>query len=244
MASPPSLTQSAAQAAVRAFLLSILPTGVDVIEAQDNRVPEPEASDFVVMSVLGRSRLGTGYNAWADVAFHGSTSGNVLTVSSMVTGTILLGSTLFTTTTAWAPAIVKQLTGTTGGAGTYQLSSTGAVAASLMACGNIIITQPTQIDLQLDVHAEDAPGQSLSAVSRAADMTQTIMTAFNTSYSGDAMTAVTPLYAGDPKQLGFTNSEQQVENRWTIDVSVQANIAIDQPMQFFTAVLVTIVVVK
>jgi hypothetical protein len=113
-----------------------------------------------------------------------------------------------------------------------------------MACGNIVITQPTQIDLQLDLHAEDYPGQPVSAVSRAADMAQTVVTAFNTAYGTDTMSTVTPLYAGDPKQLGFVNQEEQIENRWTVDIAVQANIAINQPMQFFTSAFVTIVVVK
>lgn len=46
-------------AALRAFLLSVLPAGVEVIRAQDNRVPQPLAADFVVMTIIARGRLAT-----------------------------------------------------------------------------------------------------------------------------------------------------------------------------------------
>jgi hypothetical protein len=46
-------------AALRAFLLSVLPLGVEVIRAQDNQVPQPLAADFVVMTIIGRARLAT-----------------------------------------------------------------------------------------------------------------------------------------------------------------------------------------
>jgi len=37
----------------------MLPTGTDIIRAQDNRVPEPTAADFVVMTPIRRERLST-----------------------------------------------------------------------------------------------------------------------------------------------------------------------------------------
>lgn len=45
--------------AVRNFLLAILPTGVDAFQGQDNRVPEPMANDFVIMTMLTQERLST-----------------------------------------------------------------------------------------------------------------------------------------------------------------------------------------
>ena len=44
---------------VRQFLLAVLPAGVDVIQGQDNRVPEPLVGDFVVMTTMGQVRLAT-----------------------------------------------------------------------------------------------------------------------------------------------------------------------------------------
>jgi len=46
-------------AALRTFLLSILPASVEVFKAQGNRVPEPKVVDFVVMTPSGRTRLST-----------------------------------------------------------------------------------------------------------------------------------------------------------------------------------------
>ena len=53
-------------AALRAFLLSVLPAGVEVIRAQDNRVPQPLAADFVVMTIIGRARLATNVVTYSD----------------------------------------------------------------------------------------------------------------------------------------------------------------------------------
>ena len=53
-------------AALRAFLLSVLPAGVEVVRAQDNQVPQPLAADFVVMTILGRGRLATNVVTYDD----------------------------------------------------------------------------------------------------------------------------------------------------------------------------------
>ncbi|HOU64635.1 MAG TPA: hypothetical protein PK861_01205 [Thermomonas sp.] len=53
-------------AALRAFLLSVLPAGVEVVRAQDNQVPQPLAADFVVMTIIGRARLATNAVTYSD----------------------------------------------------------------------------------------------------------------------------------------------------------------------------------
>lgn len=45
--------------ALRNFLLAILPDGTDVVQGQDNRVPEPLADDFVVMTGTSLASLST-----------------------------------------------------------------------------------------------------------------------------------------------------------------------------------------
>ena len=55
----PTVTQSQIQTALRTFLLSVLPTGWEIFEGQDNRVPEPQITDFVVMTIISRQRLET-----------------------------------------------------------------------------------------------------------------------------------------------------------------------------------------
>lgn len=45
--------------ALRAFLLEVIPAGIEVIQAQANRVPEPAGENFVLMTPLRRTRLAT-----------------------------------------------------------------------------------------------------------------------------------------------------------------------------------------
>lgn len=66
-----------------------------------------------------------------DCSFTGVISGNTLTTSS-VTGTIYPGATLSGTGVTSGTVIYAQLTGTTGGAGTYSVSVTGTVASATM----------------------------------------------------------------------------------------------------------------
>ena len=60
----PSLTQGQIDAVLRGFLLSILPSGVAVTNAQQNRVAEPSADNFVLLTLLSRRRLGTTVQDW------------------------------------------------------------------------------------------------------------------------------------------------------------------------------------
>jgi hypothetical protein len=55
----PTPTQSQVQVALGAFLLAILPAGVEVVAAQDNRVPVPKSPDYVTITATGRRRLAT-----------------------------------------------------------------------------------------------------------------------------------------------------------------------------------------
>lgn len=60
----PSIAQSQVSGILRAFLLSILPPGVEVTLAQENRVGEPTADNFVLLTLLDRVRLGTNTTSW------------------------------------------------------------------------------------------------------------------------------------------------------------------------------------
>lgn len=52
--------------ALRTVLIGILPSGIEVVRAEDNRVPEPKGSNFVVMSSTSRKRLATNIDTYAD----------------------------------------------------------------------------------------------------------------------------------------------------------------------------------
>jgi len=84
-----ALTQSDVQVALRSFLLSALPSGMVVIEGQDNRVPEPTSGDFAVFTAIRRERIETNVDDYIDTAFTGSIATTVLTVSAMRFGSIV-----------------------------------------------------------------------------------------------------------------------------------------------------------
>lgn len=233
MSLAPVPTQSSVQAALRSFLLSFLPAGVEVVEGQDNRTPEPAGADFVVMTALLRTRLSTNVDTYADVAFTGSVAATTLTVTSVKFGTIAVGSTLFGPTVASGTTITGLGTGT-GGVGTYALSTAQTVASGPLAAGNELIQQPTQIDYQLDVHGPNS-----------ADNAQTISTLFRDDYAAtwwasNGYTTSSPLYADDPRQAPFINENQQVETRWVITARLEADQTVTVPMQFAGALSVTI----
>ncbi len=85
--------------------------------------------------------------------------------------------------------------------------------------------QETEITIQCDVHGP-ASG----------DNAQRISTLWRDQFAVSAFEnlglAISPLYTSDPRQMPFTNGEQQWENRWVIDLCMQADIAVTTPMQF------------
>ncbi len=58
------LTDQNIYAALRSFLIVILPSGTEVIQAQVNRVPTPTGPDYVVMNSINRTRLSTNIETW------------------------------------------------------------------------------------------------------------------------------------------------------------------------------------
>jgi len=67
--------------------------------------------------------------------FASASGGTTLTVSAVTTGKVIPGVALFGPGITGSPTIVSQLTGPTGGAGTYQLSASETAASVLMYSG-------------------------------------------------------------------------------------------------------------
>jgi hypothetical protein len=65
---PVSLVNTEVQALtiLRSFLLNIMPANFEVIRAEVNRVPEPLASDFALLTPTGRIRLSTNVVTYND----------------------------------------------------------------------------------------------------------------------------------------------------------------------------------
>lgn len=146
-------------------MIPVPATGLEIVRAQVNRVPEPEAPDFVVMTQILRTRLSTNTDVFTD----GHPTGDPETRASL---------------------------------------------------------QPTQWDLQLDVHGP-ASGDNVQIISTLCrDEFATLF--FDRSVAIDAQV----LYASEPRQVPFVNSADQWETRWTIDLSLQLNQIVTTPQEF------------
>lgn len=65
----PSITEDAILTALRTFLLGLDLAGApEVIQGQDNRVPEPAGPDFIVFTPTNRSRIETNIETWDTTA--------------------------------------------------------------------------------------------------------------------------------------------------------------------------------
>ncbi len=236
----PDTLQIAAFGALGDFLTAILPGTVKMVVAQTNRVPEPNNTDFVVMNVIGRTRLATNQNSDQDASFVGSISGTVMTITQMLIGTVVIGRTLFGTDVAGGTTIVNQLTGTPGGIGTYTVSQSQTVASEKLAAGAIDHLQETELMMQLDVHGPNS-----------GDNVQVITTLFRDDYgvswfedysAAHAPLKISPLYIGGAMQIPqtpFINAEQQYEDRWVLRVRFQIDVTVTAPQQFADELVVT-----
>lgn len=59
-----SLTEDEILTALRAFLVNVLPDGIEVIQGQGNKVPMPAGDDFVVMTAASRMQMATSVTGW------------------------------------------------------------------------------------------------------------------------------------------------------------------------------------
>jgi hypothetical protein len=231
-----SPNQSTIQGVLRNFVLSVLPASgsdgnpINVIAGQDNRVPEPQGTDFIVMTPIRRSRLATNIDTIVDSTFVGSISGNVLTVTAILGDPVPInvGVQIFGPTIA-PGTVITGLIRATGGVGTYQVSPAQTALLQKLSAGTASFTQQTDVVFQLDVHSANTLDS--------ADMAQTISTMFRDSYATSFFAsqnqAVIPLLADDPKQIPFMNAENQYETRWVVEARVQANQTVQGGSQEF-----------
>lgn len=239
MTSPyiPSPLQTTVETGFRAFLIQILPSGIEIIEGQDNRVPEPVGPDFVVFTEMSKSRLATNDDEYADCAFIGSICGVVLNVTQILLGTILIGNVLFGANIIDGTTIVSQLSGDLGGVGTYALSINypGDLINVLLASGEKLLLQSAQVTFQVDVHG---PNSSNNAVTITTCFRDDIATHF---FFTNGFRQVSPLYADDAKQIPYWNDQQQIEDRWVINAEFQVDYTLTAPQQFMAAVHVGLI---
>jgi hypothetical protein len=227
-------TQNDVQTALKQFLTSILPPDVEVRAGLANRVPEPKGSRYVVMTVLRFVRLSTNLDSYQDVVFTASIGGNLMTVTAVRAGEILVGANIFSEDIPAGVTILNQVSGDEGGVGVYTISSSMSVDSETISAGGYTLQQNSEAVFQLDFH---------SATNTAGDLAQTVSTAFRDELATDffsalsaPLNAVVPLYADDPQMHPFTSGESQYEWAFFIEAHLQVNQSLRAPMQFFDSV--------
>lgn len=231
-----SITQAQIFQVLGDFLASVLPATCKVVRGEANRVPEPQGSNFVVMWPMLRERLSTNVDTENDIAFIGSISGTTLTVTQMLVGTLINNLLLGANGILANTTIVTQLTGTTGGAGTYQVSLAQTLGSTTIQAGYKSALQPVKVSMQVDVHGPSSADNAHIISTLLRD--EYSVTAFGTL---DSSIDVQPLYCEEPRQVPFTNGEQAVEERWIIQIYLQVNSAVAVPQQFSSTVTVPII---
>jgi hypothetical protein len=236
----PSPTQSNVFAQLRSFLLSVLPAGVVVVPAQQNRVPEPAGVDFVVMTQIRQERLETNVDGYADGVFTGSIAGTTLTITAVnpkfPNAQIGVGGTIFGVGITAGTSVSAILTGT-GQIGTYTVSPPQTVGPLTISTGTKQIMMPTKHTIQLDFHSAD--------LSSAGDMAATVSALFRDEFAvlqfqgQSPYYGVAPLYADDARQMPFLNEESQIEWRWVSECILQSNIVISVPQTFADSAVLT-----
>jgi hypothetical protein len=223
---------SIAQTAGDAEDTRVLTTGVEVIQAQDNRVPEPVGADYLTITPLRRPRLGTNVDTPADVTFIASIDATVMTVTELQTGAIAQGRRVFSPGVA-VGTVVQALGSGTGGAGTYFVSPAQEVASESMAAGTKDTMESVQMAVQVDVYGPNS-----------GNFAQIISALFRDEYAVSLFAAlspaISPLYADDPRQLAFSDGEKQYENRWSIDLEMQVDETVTVPQQFADTLTVNV----
>lgn len=227
--------QTDAQNSLRAFLLDLFP-GATVVAANPNRVAEPRVGSFIVMSPISFQRQATNSDSVDDVRIVGSIAQTTLTVTAVV-GPIVPGLVIQGPAVAANTSIVRQLSGPSGGTGTYQVSVSQTLPSTILSAGAIQITATYFFSCQLDFHSADYTASAWA---------QTFATAFRDQYAVAFFAAlptggtISPLYADDAAMRPFYNDQQQFEWRWVVDAKLQIDQTVTVPQTYADSAAVTL----
>lgn len=230
--------QSQIYTALRAFLLAVVPDGVEVITGQTNRTPEPKSSTFIMMNITRTERLRTNVDTYADCKFTGSIVGNILNVNAFAPNSkpLTLGQPVWGTCGVLPNTIVTGTTQSVGGTGPFQVSNTQTVNGS-MSAGGTTFEIGSEFIIQCDVHAPD---------DSSSDVAQTIQTMFRDQFAVDLFRSfpwdIWPIHCDDPRQVPFINASDQYETRFIVEIHLQANqIVSGVGQQFFDVAKINLI---
>lgn len=97
------------------------------------------------------------------------------------------------------------------------------------------ISEPTELAVQANIFGTG----SGDAVHRVHSLWRDMYT---TEYMANVGDYLAPLYATDPRQLGFVTAENQYSDGWSVDLHMQVNFLVTTPQQFASTVTVPVVV--
>ena len=229
-----SPTEADIQAALRSFCLSVLPAGVDVVAAQQNRIPESQASNFCVMTPMRRVRLATNLHVEADCSFTASIAGPLMTVTQLGSNNqaaIAVGASVVGPGVPLA-VITAQTGGAPGGLGTYTVSPSYTAGPGTFAAGQLSVVEMVETAIQLSFHSAD---------NTSGDMAQAVRMMIRDPYAVRFIQAINPaivpLYGSDARQAPYINAEDQFETQWIVEAILQANVTLSGLSQDFVTTL-------
>jgi hypothetical protein len=219
------------------FLAAVLPANTQIIQGQANRTPEPNGTEFVVMTAIRRARLATNFDTYSDVRFTASIAGATMTVTAVTLGAIQIGSIVNGPGVA-AGTVVQS--GPGGGPGAYTVTPSQTVASATLSAGSEQVLTETQITIQVDFHSAD--------LATAGNMAETVVALLRSDFGVNNFAAsnpgIVPLYCEDPRQLPFLNAEQQYETRWVVETILQMQQVLTIPEQFADSAKLTVIDVE
>lgn len=219
-----NLSDSTIITALRAFLLTLVASGTEVIQSQANRVPSPAGPNWITITPVMRGRLSTNVDAYSEATVEASITGTVMTVTAVIEGGLEPGAALAGDGVQPLSSVVAIIDATPG-AETWRITPAQSVPAGLIFTGAAKLMQPTELTYQIEAYGPAS-----------ADIVQIISTVWRDEFACQGLDAygygIQPLYSSVPRQLPFWSGEMQAINRWMIDLVLQANPVVTAPQQF------------
>ena len=112
----------------------------------------------------------------------------------------------------------------------HEYSDLGALTSPKTALGTVDIEQPTAYEIQVDCYGPQS-----------SDWAAKISAVWRDSYAVDYLSpfGMSPLYAGDQRQIPLQNSSQNYEERWVVVLTLQYTPTVTAPMNFFDILPIT-----
>jgi len=227
-------TETQVRAALKGFLVSVLPPGVEVLLGQQNRIPEPQATAYAVIWPLRHRRLATNLHSFQDCFFEGTIAVNTMTVGTVHGLPLAVGRQVF------GPGVTPGTVITGGSGNVWTVAPAQTVADGILSAGAATFVMQTHLTYQIDSHgAPPAPNNPVAGPD-ATDMARTISTMFRDAYATELFAAtgfpIAPISVDEGQEVPWTNAEEQYEFRWVQEARLQCNFSVSGvPAEFATS---------